>query len=1179
MMSSEKIILPMSRFNYIYRSTTRRNSWSGQFLYNITSTTILNLDLADIRREITAVFERMLNDARTRAGLTGRDRMQISINDRGSGFSVSTRLMLGLSGLYILDLLERLIQSSTDFQIERCDIYIVYTKSSVGGGYFETALSVSEFVKRKTYIIDIISENENCFIQCLILGLAQHDSIASYRKIMKKHEGRRKNLINRANSFPIQHRGGVTMKDVRIYEKEYELRILVVDIYSMKTIYKGNSKYKKYICMLQVRDLDDETKIHYHYVNKDHIGSLWANRKYCLKCCRAYQDIRHGCIEKCKACGRNTCDGSGKSDIFVIKCDTCNLHFYDIDCFNYHMIKLCSREKKCLGCKKIYKVEKKYKHVCGEYKCRNCKLSVMFGHQCYHQTINDETPLTDKYIFYDYETCLDEKNNHVIVLVVAMYYDKEDVFVFTENNEFINWLFREEHKEYTVIAHNGGKYDFHFIKREMIRKRIVSQDVCNGNTIFYSYCKKFKLTFLDSYRLIPIGLRGFPKAFGIKELCKGFFPYRYINKQNMHELIFELPDMNYYEFEKMKSHDMEQGIKWYNANKQLAPTTIFDICREYCISDVKVLKEGCIKFRKIFLEISQDKVDPLQCITIASCCMKLYRTIYLKQDLIAVLPLPNEDMDRKLNYLKEKYNVIKEDGYKLETKDEIIELLNCLDNGCIRCFKKTKIHPNKYLKMYELYYKWKNQTYEKPYMGIWQCELNITKGELPLDILYMRDGFYGGRTEVFKTYFKCKPNQRIRYIDYNSLYPSVQSGEFYEITDDDIRYINGKRDIYFPVGFPEIIKPECFHNWKEYFGFIKCKMTPPKNLYLPLLPSKRNNKLMFDLYPKIGTWTSIEIQKAVELGYRIDKIYSIVHFPEKSNELFKEYVNTFIAKKIEAGGKDKYETKEELNKFIYDCQLRGITIDIDKMESNPAMYFAFKLCLNNLWGKYAQRVEYKNVVDIYSLKSFEEYIENDDLEIVDIILHDTIARTITYETKHDLIKVPGYTNIAIAAYVTAHARLRLYEAMEIAGNHLLYTDTDSLLYWEYIDYPLPLKIGNHLGDLGDEISKDDHIIEFVSIAPKSYAYITKNGKTCCKVKGITLNHVNEAKINFNSLKRIVCDTHDEHIEAETLQFKIDKQHQITTDDINNKKIVKYTFNKRRIIDDDNENMIDSKPFG
>ncbi|CAC5373733.1 unnamed protein product [Mytilus coruscus] len=137
---------------------------------------------------------------------------------------------------------------------------------------------------------------------------------------------------------------------------------------------------------------------------------------------------------------------------------------------------------------------------------------------------------------------------------------------------------------------------------------------------------------------------------------------------------------------------------------------------------------------------------------------------------------------------------------------------------------------------------------------------------------------------------------------------------------------------------------------------MKCKILPPKGLYHPVLPYKQltsdnTHKLLFGLcrtcmnkisfkckhiddptlnkHDKIheikrckeckniknekcihsdeervivGTWSTIEIDKAIEKGYKLQKIYELEHFEKTSTDIFKLYVDTFMKYKQEASG-------------------------------------------------------------------------------------------------------------------------------------------------------------------------------------------------------------------------------------------------------------------------------------
>ena len=172
------------------------------------------------------------------------------------------------------------------------------------------------------------------------------------------------------------------------------------------------------------------------------------------------------------------------------------------------------------------------------------------------------------------------------------------------------------------------------------------------------------------------------------------------------------------------------------------------------------------------------------------------------------------------------------------------------------------------------------------------------------------------------------------------------------------------------VGHPEIIT-ENFGDISSYFGLIKCTVLPPRGLLHPVLPYPTQNKLMFPLCKTcadtlnktpcthseqersiLGTWCHVELMKAIEKGYQILKIHEIWHFPNHTDELFKEYVNTFLKIKQEASGYPKDCVTEEQKQTYIDeyYEHEGIRLDPEKIEYNPGLRSLAKLMLNSLWG-------------------------------------------------------------------------------------------------------------------------------------------------------------------------------------------------------------------------------------
>ena len=88
--------------------------------------------------------------------------------------------------------------------------------------------------------------------------------------------------------------------------------------------------------------------------------------------------------------------------------------------------------------------------------------------------------------------------------------------------------------------------------------------------------------------------------------------------------------------------------------------------------------------------------------------------------------------------------------------------------------------------------------------------------------LRLRDSLYGGRASPVWMYKKCIGKEKIYYVDFTSLYPSVQ------------------KDFKYPVSHPSIlIRKECDNVYFDnLIGLVNCDTLLPKQLYFPILPSK-----------------------------------------------------------------------------------------------------------------------------------------------------------------------------------------------------------------------------------------------------------------------------------------------------------------------------------------------------
>ena len=95
-------------------------------------------------------------------------------------------------------------------------------------------------------------------------------------------------------------------------------------------------------------------------------------------------------------------------------------------------------------------------------------------------------------------------------------------------------------------------------------------------------------------------------------------------------------------------------------------------------------------------------------------------------------------------------------------------------------------------------------------------------------------------------------------------------------------------------------------------------------------------------------------------------------------------------------------------------------------------------------------------------------------------------------------------NIFIACFMTCHARLKLYEALDQLQERMLYFNTDSVIFKTLLGQKKP-DLGDYLGDFKNKLSEGDTIRQFASGGPKNYGYQIRQGKQECKVCGISLN--------------------------------------------------------------------------
>jgi len=180
---------------------------------------------------------------------------------------------------------------------------------------------------------------------------------------------------------------------------------------------------------------------------------------------------------------------------------------------------------------------------------------------------------------------------------------------------------------------------------------------------------------------------------------------------------------------------------------------------------------------------------------------------------------------------------------------------------------------------------------------------------------------------------------------------------------------------------------------------------------------------------------------------------------------------------------------------------------------NSGLRSLAKLKLNSFVGKFGQRTNLTQTTFVTQPDQYFDMITSDEQDIKNVLFINDEFVQIDWVYNYDFIQASSRTNVVIAAYTTAQARLKLYSYLQPLGDRVLYCDTDSVVFITYPGQWIP-PLGDYLGDLTDEVpdkrAPGNTILHFVTGGPKNYAHnLTKPNKkgqtSICKVRGITLN--------------------------------------------------------------------------
>ena len=292
-----------------------------------------------------------------------------------------------------------------------------------------------------------------------------------------------------------------------------------------------------------------------------------------------------------------------------------------------------------------------------------------------------------------------------------------------------------------------------------------------------------------------------------------------------------------------------------------------------------------------------------------------------------------------------------------------------------------------------------------------------------------RESYHGGRTSVF--FQGVKTGEPFHKLDVNSMYPYIM------------------KEHPFPVRYYAIRTGISLERLREKLNRFDCVARVTLNTDIPVYPVLIANHLIYPVGRFTTTLTTPEVKFALDHNH-LEACHRVSLYERA--KIFEDYVSEFYRLKVQY-------TREGNKPF------RTLT----------------KLYLNSLYGKFGQ------------LSTNWEEMENpiaDLLECTSMRDHETGESWQLYRFGSRLwrMQATGESSNsfpAIAAHVTAYARLYLWELIEKAGRkHVFYCDTDSLI----VDSFGLAQLGGYLDDVRLGALKIEEQADTLEIrSPKHYA--------------------------------------------------------------------------------------------
>lgn len=361
---------------------------------------------------------------------------------------------------------------------------------------------------------------------------------------------------------------------------------------------------------------------------------------------------------------------------------------------------------------------------------------------------------------------------------------------------------------------------------------------------------------------------------------------------------------------------------------------------------------------------------------------------------------------------------------------------------------------------------------------------------------FVRRSIYGGRCYPQKQYFESKgEGDYLLDIDVVSLYPTAMGKPTLEKSESALYPTGEHAWIYTPIKLDQI---RDVTNKLSYIDHIKyfiaeCDIETNKKLVTPAIP-RRDDKgfLQWDLHDiQKGVYTSVDLIRAVNHGYKITKIHRLVKW-NKSTDLYSNYIEKCF----------------ELKK---------------KAKKDTPQYTIAKLMMNALYGKMIQAPITEKSKLVYNLAELNEIREQGQILDMRFLTDDLLLVHYQPYAIDESVTKPSY----VGAFILSNSRVVMDKYIDAIDGYnnletsFYRTDTDSLIIHNSVLPKVQHLIGKELGCIDFDIQ--GKIVKFAEVCPKVYCceYIGNDGKIHTHTRAKGFSKEDQQKLVFQDFKNML----------------------------------------------------------